>query len=124
VITIGVLSKQVPLESHLARRVSQGQICAGRPRAIETSFTAVNSNALVKPLAQPQRIADTRVSGGAIASGTSRCFQVGGLSGIPADAVAVVLNITSVGQTTNGWVNGVPSRTRSPGDVDGQFRHI
>jgi hypothetical protein len=52
---------------------------------------------------------DTRTGSGPIASGTSRCFPVAGLAGIPADAAAVVLNVTAVGYSTQGWLTAYPA---------------
>jgi hypothetical protein len=57
----------------------------------------------------PVRLVDTRTSGGAISSGSSQCFQVVDLDGIPANASAVVLNVTAVGQTTNSWLTVYPN---------------
>jgi hypothetical protein len=63
---------------------------------------------MVSLLAAPVRVADTRNFGGPIASGTSRCFQIGGVDVIPTDASAIVMNLTAVGQTTNGWLTAYP----------------
>jgi outer membrane protein assembly factor BamB len=63
----------------------------------------------VQSLPQPQRLVDTRTSGGAIGTGDSRCFPVAGVDGIPADAAAIVLNMTAVGETSNGWLTAYPS---------------
>jgi hypothetical protein len=60
-------------------------------------------------LSSPQRLADTRTGGGAIATGASRCFQVAGVAGLPSDAAAVVLNVTAVGYATRGWLTVYPS---------------
>jgi hypothetical protein len=65
-------------------------------------------------LASPQRIADTRTSGGPIATGSSRCFAVNGLAGIPADAAAVVLNVTAAGYATKGWLTVYPNGQAVP----------
>jgi hypothetical protein len=55
------------------------------------------------------RLADTRSSGGPIPTGAFRCFGVAGLGGIPADAGAVVLNVTAVSQTGDGWLTVYPN---------------
>jgi hypothetical protein len=60
-------------------------------------------------LGSPQRVADTRASGGAIGTGGSRCFVIAGQNGIPADAAAVVLNVTAVGYATPGWLTVYPN---------------
>jgi hypothetical protein len=62
----------------------------------------------------PVRVADTRTSGGAIQTGTSRCFVVAGVSGIPANATAVVLNMTAVGYGVSGWLTGYPNGQAVP----------
>jgi hypothetical protein len=73
-------------------------------------------------LESPVRLSDTRASGGPISTGSSRCFQVTGTSGIPADATAVILNVTAVGYATNGWLtafpNGQPVPTTSTVNFD------
>jgi hypothetical protein len=63
----------------------------------------------VQLLAQPQRLVDSRTSGGAIASGTSRCFDIAGQGGIPSDAAAVALNVTAVGYAAPGWLTVYPA---------------
>jgi len=65
-------------------------------------------------LTSPVRIMDTRTMGGAIATGSSRCFPVGGLAGIPMSAVAVVLNVTAVGYGTKGWLTAYPNGQTVP----------
>jgi hypothetical protein len=62
----------------------------------------------------PVRVVDTRTSGGAIGTGTSRCFTVAGVSGIPANATAVVLNMTAVGYGVRGWLTGYPNGQAVP----------
>lgn len=63
---------------------------------------------VVTTLGAPQRLVDTRAVGGPIPAGTSRCFAVAGLNGIPGNAAGVALNVTAVGQTTNGWLTVYP----------------
>jgi 6-phosphogluconate dehydrogenase (decarboxylating) len=60
-------------------------------------------------LSQPQRLVDTRTSGGPIATGQSRCFTVTGVAGIPADATGVLLNVAGVGYSTRGWLTLYPA---------------
>jgi len=62
----------------------------------------------------PVRVVDTRTSGGVIETGTSRCFAVAGVSGIPADATAVVLNLTAVGYGVSGWLTAYPNGAAVP----------
>jgi hypothetical protein len=60
-------------------------------------------------LSSPQRVVDTRTSSGPIATGTSRCFTIGGVMGVPANATGLVLNVTAVGYVTPGWLTAYPS---------------
>ena len=87
------------------------------PPVIDTSHVVIDATGYVTStglsqvamLASPQRLADTRSSGGPIGAGQSRCFPITGLGGIPADAGAVVLNVTAVGYASNGWLTLFPS---------------
>jgi hypothetical protein len=65
-------------------------------------------------LTAPQRLVDTRVSGGPVSTGQSRCFNVAGLVGVPTTATAVVLNVTAVGYGTQGWLTAYPSGVSVP----------
>lgn len=57
--------------------------------------------------AAPARLLETRTAGGAIPGGTRRTLQVAGRAGVPADATAVVLNVTSTA-SGQGYVSVVP----------------
>ena len=64
----------------------------------------------------PCRIADTRnaagVAGGpALASGTTRDFQVSGVCGVPADARAIAANVTAVVPGSSGYLSVYPPGT-------------
>ena len=63
----------------------------------------------VSLLPQPIRLADTRIMGGPISSGSSRCFQVYGTPGIPVDALGVVMNVTGTGYSAPGWLTVYPN---------------
>jgi len=65
-------------------------------------------------LASPQRLVDTRTDGGPIATGTLRCFVVAGKAGVPGNATGVMLNVTSVGYATNGWLTAYPNGQGMP----------
>jgi hypothetical protein len=65
-------------------------------------------------LPAPVRLADSRTNGGLIFTGGSRCFPIAGLGGIPADAAAVVLNVTAAGYATNGWLTAYPNGQTVP----------
>ena len=81
-----------------------------------TGFVAapLRSNGLIATLTSPVRLADTSASGAPIPSGSSRCFQVSGQNGIPADSTAVVLNVTATGYDTNGWLTVYPGGQAPP----------
>lgn len=70
----------------------------------------------------PCRIADTRISGGAITFQTTRNFTVQGVCGIPVNAKAVVLNATIVGPTTDGYLTLYPSNVARPLAANLTFR--
>jgi hypothetical protein len=105
-----------------------GQVCvaAGSSSAnfIIDAVGYVSSSGLTQlaMLTSPQRLVDTRVSGGPIAAGSSRCFQVGGAGGIPAAATTVVLNVTAVSYPASGWLtlypNGQPVPSTSTVNFD------
>ena len=109
-----------------------GQVCVnvgtvnsvpGSARAIldATGFLPSGAPSQVAMLPSPVRLADTRTSGGPIATGASRCFQISGLASIPRDAAAVVLNVTAVGYSTNGWLTVYPNRQALPGTSSVNF---
>ena len=60
------------------------------------------------------RILDTRVTGGTMTNGQRRSVTVAGRGGIPADATAVAMNVTSVRSSGNGNVAVVPAGTANP----------
>ncbi|AXJ09537.1 sialate O-acetylesterase [Arthrobacter sp. PM3] len=62
----------------------------------------------------PKRLLDTRSSSGSVAGGRSVTFQVGGTSGIPVDASAVVLNVTSAAATSFGFLTAYAAGTAKP----------
>ena len=66
----------------------------------------------------PARIVDTRVGNGLSAfrfqSGVPRSFRVATRGGVPLGAVAVSINVTMLGQTTNGYVTVGPTVAARP----------
>ncbi len=65
----------------------------------------------------PVRVLDTRVPiglAGRFVSGTPRQLTVGGVGGIPANAVAITANLTVVGQTKAGFVSVTPTSVANP----------
>jgi beta-mannanase/chitodextrinase len=63
------------------------------------------------------RLADTRSTApvGPIGAGTSRCFTVAGQAGIPMDATGVLVNLTAIGPTGQGWLTLFPNGQAVPG---------
>ncbi len=72
-----------------------------------------NNGQRFSPLA-PSRVADTRTGGGALGGGQIRIVKVAGVNGVPADATAVALNLTSTGTTENTHVIAYPDPNRRP----------
>ncbi|KQR16698.1 hypothetical protein ASF78_04900 [Cellulomonas sp. Leaf334] len=62
-------------------------------------------------LATPARLLDTRLSGPRLQSGGTRTVPVAGVAGVPSDAQAVVVNITSVAASAAGYLAAVPKGT-------------
>lgn len=56
----------------------------------------------------PTRVVDTRTTGGIIGAGASRTIQVGGTNGVPANAEAVILNVTATGSLQPGFLTVHP----------------
>jgi hypothetical protein len=109
----------------IARIGSNGQICvnfgtvgnvAGSSNVVldATGYLTSVASTQMPLLSQPVRLVDTRGSGGPIATGHSRCFTVAGVSGIPANAVGVVLNAAAVDYTTPGWLTLFPNGQSVP----------
>ncbi len=71
------------------------------------------------PLPAPVRTLDTRNGTGGItgpiANGGTFDLQVGGVAGVPSDAIAVVLNVTSTQATSTGNVQVYPTGAGVPG---------
>lgn len=66
-----------------------------------------------QPLVTATRVLDSRVTGSPFAPGERRSVVVAG-SGVPADARAVVVNVTSVGSRAPGYVSVFPSGSPTP----------
>jgi hypothetical protein len=62
----------------------------------------------------PTRLLDTRVSGGPVGPGAIRTVQVAGVKNVPADAGAVVLNVTVDQPTADGFVTVYPNGQPTP----------
>jgi hypothetical protein len=59
-------------------------------------------------LVTPARLLDTRTSGPRLRSNQTRTVPVAGVGGVPADAQAVVVNVTSVAADAAGYLVAVP----------------
>ncbi|MER5637602.1 PKD domain-containing protein [Kitasatospora sp. NPDC002227] len=68
----------------------------------------------------PARLLDTRKSA-AVGPDASTSIQVRGAAGVPADATAVVLNLTSTGSDAGGFLTAYPSGTTRPGTSNLNF---
>jgi hypothetical protein len=83
-----------------------------------TLWTTVTLQPVSSPpvvaLTSPQRLVDTRSSGGPIVAGSSRCVTIAGRGGIPSDASAVVLNATAADYTASGWLTLYPNGQSVP----------
>ncbi|OKJ14078.1 hypothetical protein AMK19_10885 [Kitasatospora sp. CB01950] len=68
--------------------------------------------------ATPLRLLDTRDGTGArrgtVGAGGIVSVQVGGVGGVPADATAVLLNVTATGATDTGYLVAYPHNTGRP----------
>jgi hypothetical protein len=100
-------------------------LCPGQylyPRLSEIRSEVAANMSRPGPLraVQPHRILDTRtglgVPAGVIPAGSSRSFQVTGQGGVPAAGVGtVVLNVTAVKPSSNGYLTAYPSGRPRPG---------
>ncbi len=62
----------------------------------------------------PWRALDTRTDGGALGVGSPRTVPVTGRGGIPADAVAVAVNLTVIDPTVGGYLTAHPAGGSTP----------
>ncbi len=62
----------------------------------------------------PVRILDTRTTGGPIGAGATRDLQVTGQNGVPADATAAVVTLTTVGSTQGGYLTTYAAGSTRP----------
>ncbi|HYC88741.1 MAG TPA: hypothetical protein VEO54_05985 [Thermoanaerobaculia bacterium] len=79
------------------------------------------ANATMLYTVTPCRAVDTR-GGAAVANGETRDFPLAGVCGIPADAKAVVANVTAVGPLTDGWLALWPAGTTWGGTSTMSYR--
>ena len=70
-----------------------------------TGAVLMGGNAMEYNPVAVTRLLDTRTSGGALPAGSIRNIQVAGLAGVPAGLEgSVVMNVTTVNQTSNGYL--------------------
>jgi hypothetical protein len=104
---------------------SGGQVCVavgtvnsvpGSSQVILDATGYLGSSALAQMplLSTPLRLVDTRSNGGALATGSSRCFTLAGIDGIPSNAVAVLLNVSAAGYSARGWLTLYPNGQAVP----------
>lgn len=62
----------------------------------------------------PKRLLDTRTSSGPVAGGRSVPLRLGGTTGVPANAAAVVVNLTVTQPTSFGFITAYPTGTPKP----------
>jgi hypothetical protein len=79
-----------------------------------TGYLPASALTQVTMLPSPQRIADTRSLGGALASGATRCFTIAGVAGVPGSASSALLNVTAAGYTSPGWLTTYPAGQAVP----------
>jgi len=77
-------------------------------KSVTATFGLAGPPALNYYTVAPCRVLDTRSNGSALISGVKRVVQVTGLCGIPANAVAVSLNVTEVAPSANGFITLFP----------------
>lgn len=65
-------------------------------------------------LSPSARLVDTRTASAPLGSGATRRFVVAGTNGVPADATAVVLNLTAVKPTASGYLTAFPAGAARP----------
>ena len=83
-----------------------------------TGYLSSAGSSSLTLLSNPVRPVDTRIGLGGfmgpIVPATDQCFTLGGVLGIPSDAVGVVLNVTGTGYSVNGWLTVYPNGQSLP----------
>lgn len=100
--------------------------CPSAPATTNVTIVPFGSQLLFHPVT-PCRIADTRLAPGpfggpALDAGTPRTFAVGGACGVPADALAVSLNVTVVTPSGAGDLVLFPATITQPPTTTISFR--
>lgn len=101
----------------LAAAVALSQPAAAAPNLADYAPAAepvsTGTRSTFEPLS-PTKLLDTRTSS-AIGAGLTRTVQVTGLAGVPADATAVVVNVTVVSPSVGGYLIVYPNGAPRPG---------
>lgn len=117
----------------LSRLDPDGSVCIYTLQPVDVVVDIAGSvpETAFEPLPEPRRLLDTRSGestfddefrgGGIQQDGASLQLAVGDRAGIPADATAVVLNVTSTGSTTPGFVTAHPQGSPLPGASNVNF---
>ena len=82
------------------------------------NHSAQSASAVVNPSVYtampPQRILDTRTTGGKLGPGGSLVLAIGGPYGVPANATSVILNVTAADESTAGFFTVFPTGAAPP----------
>ena len=78
------------------------------PTSAADQFTFVPGSGVYTALA-PHRLLDTRTNHTTLAAGASVNVPIGGVGSVPANATAVILNVTAVDETTAGFFTVYPT---------------
>ncbi len=82
------------------------------------NHSAQSGSAAVNPgvytAMSPKRLLDTRSSGGKLGPGGSMNLAIAGTNGVPANASAVILNVTAVDESTAGFFTLYPTGAKLP----------
>jgi hypothetical protein len=103
--------------------VPRGTSVAVRVRTLTASNESIDAEATIRegsgfrPM-QPQRVLDSRTAtggwGGTLRSDTPRTLPIAGTAGVPADASAVVMNVTATGASLGSFLTAWPTDVAKP----------
>ena len=89
-----------------------------------SGYTVAVPSPQIALLPAPRRVVDTRSGSSYLGAGqplqgisSPRCYTLAGRVGVPADAQAVVVNLTAVGYTRDGWIAAYPYDPAKLGQV-------
>ncbi|MFW2335948.1 MAG: hypothetical protein ACN4IE_19310, partial [Ilumatobacter sp.] len=117
----------------LTRLDPGGDVCIYTLQPVDLVVDVAGSlpTSVFSPLPEPRRLLDTRVGeatydggfrgGGLQQDGATLQLDVAGRAGVPSDATAVVLNVTSTGAPAPGFVTAHPQGSSLPGSSNVNF---